>query len=303
MVNVHITSQGALIALALIHLKSNSQQIADSLQMPQTFYSLESVRPSFLLLKVLCKNLILWDAIQASETWVQSQLPPLIQDIYLNDISTVEAKYQQKYLEDGIDYSTVALCYINIVAGAVFSIGFKFAGTGNREAFRVVQEYLRMFRKIKYIQTNKDSIGMVHTNATKNQVDKNTVETCLCVSAFAMSMIMAGTGDIECFKTLRALRKRFEHDMHYGYNLAIHMSLGFLFLGGGSFTFSRTDLSLASLICALYPVLPGSPADNRYHLQALRHFYVLAIESRLLQARDIDTKEFLELNMRVEVAH
>ena len=142
---------------------------------------------------------------------------------------------------------------------------------------------------------------MVHTNLTKNSVDKNTVETCLCVSAFAMSMIMAGTGDIECFRTLRVLRKRFEHDMHYGYNMAINMSLGFLFLGSGAFTFSRSDLAIASLLCSLYPIFPSSPNDNRYHLQALRHFYVLAIESRLLQARDIDTGEFLNIQMNVEV--
>ena len=34
MVNLHITSQGALIALSLIHLKSNNQAIADQLSMP-----------------------------------------------------------------------------------------------------------------------------------------------------------------------------------------------------------------------------------------------------------------------------
>lgn len=78
---------------------------------------------------------------------------------------------------------------------------------------------------------------------------------------------MAGTGDIECFRMLRVLRKRFEHpDLHYGYNMAIHMSMGFLFLGSGAFTFSRSDLAIASLICALYPVFPSTPSDNRYHL-------------------------------------
>lgn len=116
------------------------------------------------------------------------------------------------------------------------------------------------------MQSNKDSIGMVHTNVTKNQVDKNTVECCLCVSAFAMSMIMAGTGDVECFRTLRVLRKRFEHEMNYGFNMAINMSLGFLFLGSGAFTFSRSNLAIASLICSLYPVFPTNPSDNRYHL-------------------------------------
>jgi hypothetical protein len=57
---------------------------------------------------------------------------------------------------------------VNIIAGAIFSIGFKYAGTGNREAFKIVQEYSNFFRKLKIIQSNKDSIGMVHTNLTKN---------------------------------------------------------------------------------------------------------------------------------------
>lgn len=65
----------------------------------------------------------------------------MIKDIYTSDIKTIELKYQQKYIEDGIDYSTVALCYVNIIAGAVFSIGFKFAGTGNKEAFKIVERY------------------------------------------------------------------------------------------------------------------------------------------------------------------
>jgi hypothetical protein len=33
----------------------------------------------------------------------------------------------------------------------------------------------------------------------------------------------------------------------------------------------------------------------------LRHFYVLAIESRLIQARDIDSGAFLNIKMNVEV--
>lgn len=181
-------------------------------------------------------------------------------------------------------------------------MGFKYAGTGNREAFRLILSYCNFFKKLKVMQSNKDSIGIIYTNANKNVIDRNTVETCLCVSAFAMSMVMAGTGDAECFRVLRVLRKRFEVEMHYGYNMAVNMSLGFLFLGSGAFTFARSDLAIAALICALYPQFPSNPSDNRYHLQALRHFYVLAIESRLLQARDIDSGEFLNIAMDVEVA-
>jgi len=63
MVNVHITQAGALIALALIHLKSNNAQIVQRVGLPDTFYSLEFVTPGSLLLKTLCRNLIMWDSI------------------------------------------------------------------------------------------------------------------------------------------------------------------------------------------------------------------------------------------------
>ena len=141
MVNIHITSPGALIALALIHLKSNNEQIASKLLMPQTFFSLESVRPSFLLQKVLCKNLIMWDSIKCTREWVFSQIPTIVKEIYENDITTIEKKFSQQISEDEIDYSTIALCYVNIIAGAVFSLGFKYAGTGNKEVFNLISEF------------------------------------------------------------------------------------------------------------------------------------------------------------------
>ena len=93
---------------------------------------------------------------------------------------------------------------------------------------------------------------------------------------------MAGKCDVSCFRILRVLRKRFESEMHYGYNMAINMAIGFLFLGSGAYTFSRTNEAIAALLCATYPIFPSNPGDNRFHLQALRHFYVLSIETRLL---------------------
>jgi len=113
---------------------------------------------------------------------------------------------------------------------------------------------------------------------------------------------MAGTCDIDSFRQLRVLRKRLESgEMSYGYNMAIHMSIGFLFLGSGALTFSRSEKAIAALLISTYPVLPTSESDNRYHLQALRHFYVLAIETRLLQAKDIDTGRFVNVEVSIKV--
>ena len=78
---------------------------------------------------------------------------------------------------------------------------------------------------------------------------------------------MAGTCDVDSFRELRVLRKRLESgEMNYGYNMAIHMSIGFLFLGSGALTFSRSEKAIAALLIATYPILPASASDNRYHL-------------------------------------
>jgi len=75
MVNIYVTSSGALFALTLIHLKSNNYTIANRLQLPDSFFTMEFVRPISLLQKVLCRNLIMWDQIQPSEEWVYSNIP------------------------------------------------------------------------------------------------------------------------------------------------------------------------------------------------------------------------------------
>ena len=94
----------------------------------------------------------------------------MIRDIYENDIVTVEKKFSQQISESEIDYSTVALCYVNIVAGAVFSLGFKYAGTGNKDVFNLILEFTHFFRNPKIVNSasSKDQIGVIHNNVTKN---------------------------------------------------------------------------------------------------------------------------------------
>jgi anaphase-promoting complex subunit 1 len=114
-------------------------------------------------------------------------------------------------------------------------------------------------------------------------------------------MVMSGSCDLESFRALRILRKRFEADMHFGFNQAIGLAFGLLFLSNGQFTLSRSEKAIAGLLSAVYPIFPQSAYDNRFHLQALRHFYVFALETRLLQARDIDSGAFLNIEATVEM--
>lgn len=78
---------------------------------------------------------------------------------------------------------------------------------------------------------------------------------------------------------------------------AIHQALGLQFLGAGRLTLSRSPEAIAALLCAFFPKFPIHSNDNRYHLQALRHLYVLAVEPRILLPRDIDSGKLCLCNV------
>ena len=80
--NVEITSAGAQVALGnhlflpflfihlltllltgLMYLKTNNQSVAARLNVPETHFMLERVRPDLLLMRVVCKSLVLWDSV------------------------------------------------------------------------------------------------------------------------------------------------------------------------------------------------------------------------------------------------
>jgi len=100
---------------------------------------------------------------------------------------------------------------------------------------------------------------------------------------------MAGTGDVTTFRRFRKLHGRTEADVPYGSHLAAHLAIGVLFLGSGSFTFGTSNIAIAALVCAFYPLFPTAPLDNKSHLQAFRHFWVLAVENRCIIPRDVDS--------------
>ncbi|RXG57434.1 Anaphase-promoting complex subunit 1 [Armadillidium vulgare] len=108
---------------------------------------------------------------------------------------------------------------------------------------------------------------------------KSTVETCLCSILLSLSLVMAGTGDLEVLRLIRYLRSRVGltvSTVGYGSHLAIHMALGFLFLGGGKVLLRDFEYRPRLSYCLLFP-------------QAFRHLYVLAAEPRLFLPVDVDS--------------
>lgn len=79
------------------------------------------------------------------------------------------------------------------------------------------------------------------------------------------------------------------------------MLVGLLFLAGGNSSLRRDPLSTACLLLAMCPRFPSRSIDHQYHLQPLRHLYVLATEDRALHTIDVDTGKPVALNVEVEL--
>ncbi|KAL1953463.1 hypothetical protein VTO42DRAFT_2801 [Malbranchea cinnamomea] len=266
---VHILDRataGATVALAIIFMKSNDITVAEKIDIPDTPVQFDYVRPDIFLLRTLAKHLIMWDSIEASPEWLRKNLPKI---------------YRRRYKLTSINHlSTDDMSFFNIVAGLCFAVGLRFAGSGSSEARDLLVAYLDQFIRICRLPVvNYDG-----------KLTRNSVRNCQDIVALSAAAVMAGTGDLVVFRRLRSLHGRIDGETPYGSYMAAHMAIGLLFLAGGTYTLGTSDLAVASLLCAFYPIFPTTVLDNKCHLQAFRHLWVLAAEPRCLIPRDIDTR-------------
>ncbi|XP_034966996.2 anaphase-promoting complex subunit 1 isoform X4 [Zootoca vivipara] len=269
-INVDVTCPGATLALAMIYLKTNNRSIADWLRAPDTMYLLDFVKPEFLLLRTLARCLILWDDILPSSKWIDSNVPQIVRE------NSVSLHATEMPSSEDLNLETLAQAHVYIIAGACLSLGFRFAGSENLAAFNCLHTFAKDFMKCL-------------SSATASIAGHYNLETCLSVVLMSLAMVMAGSGNLKVLQLCRFMHKKTGGEMNYGFHMAHHMALGLLFLGGGRYSLSTSNSSIAALLCAVYPHFPVHSTDNRYHLQALRHLYVLAAEPRLLVPVDVDT--------------
>ena len=181
--------------------------------------------------------------------------------------------------------------YLYLVAGCCFSIGLKFAGSADPEAFSLLLQQCDFFLKVQAFTSS----------AAAEKPNRYANETCLAMSLLSVSLVMAATGNLEVLKRLRKLHGRPLSEVSYGSQMSLHQAMGLLFLGGGYRTLGTSNKAVAALIISLYPIYPLLSFDNRYHLQALRHLYVLAIENRCLVSKNIQTKALCQVPVTIEL--
>lgn len=289
---VHVfdrATAGAIIAIALVYMKSSDQSVARKIDIPDTQAQFDHVRPDMLMLRVVAKHLILWDSVSTADlggparSWIESNLPACYEG-RLREINASGGKHP---------LSSSDVPFFNIATGLAWVLSLKYAGSGNTRVRDEILDFLDSLYGIK---------GGADAHYYDAKLAKSTLRRCVDVLALSAATVMAGTGDIRTFRYLRRLHGRTDAETPYGSHLAAHLAIGALFLGGGTYTFGTSNLAVASLVCAFYPLFPPDVHDNHVHLQALRHLWVFAAEQRCLVITDVDTQRPIRMPITLTMA-
>ncbi|KAK8136208.1 Negative regulator of mitosis [Apiospora sp. TS-2023a] len=284
---VHIldrSSAAAIVAIALIYMKSDDHIVARKIDVPDAMLQFDYIRPDLLLLRTLAKHLILWSEIKPNHDWIRKNLPARYQ-------SRVSPPTQPFNGPGRGPLNSTHLPFLTILAGLCFAIGLRYAGSGDPAVRDLLLNYLYRF------------YGLCRSIPHKANFDERAVQVtgrmCLDVVALSTAAVMAGTCDIKVLRILRSLHGRNDAETTFGSHMAIHMAMGVLSLGCGTQTFSNSNLAIASLLVAFYPVFPDQVQDNKSHLQAFRHFWVLATDPRCLVTKDVATDTPVGVPIRI----
>lgn len=255
---------GLVLTLLLKFLSIyRNKSVAKQLALPEAHFSLDKIRPDFLFLNVVARSLVLWDEVEASSEWIEEQIPIFISDFFTRLQRKLRGDTDIKEYRINVDSKAMKEAHAFIIAGACFSLGLRFAGTGNEKARDAVFEKVVEFQKYR---DDSDPFSMLI------RPQRPIVEMCTGSAALSiMTMIMAGTGDLKILRLLKILRWRCDDGVKYGSHMAINAAIGMLFLGGGTCTLGNEPEDIAALLVALFPRFPMSTQDNQYHLKALRH--------------------------------
>nr|CAB3465535.1 unnamed protein product [Digitaria exilis] len=192
---------------------AESEEIAARLSIPNTYFDLQYVRPDFVMLRIIARNLILWSRIQPTKEWIGSQIPETVR-------SGVSNMSEGAMDTDEFDAEALFQAYVNIVTGACIALGLKYAGSRNSDAQELLYVYtVHFLNEIKHIPVRTASIlpkGLLQ------YVDRGTLELCLHLIVLSLSLVMAGSGNLQTFRLLRYLRGRIsaEGQVNYGLQMA-----------------------------------------------------------------------------------
>lgn len=206
--NIDVTAPGATLALGMMFFASGNEAVAEWMKPPETMFLLDFVRPDLLLLRVISRGLIMWNSVEPTTEWLNSQIS--------KTLSKIMKEKPNPEIDTDLDHEAISQAYSQLLTGAALVLGLRYAGTENPIAFKTLKKTMAFF-----LSANGQYIG--------EYAGKATIESCTILVLIALSLVFAGTGNLQILRMIRHYRSRIgtQHSqVTYGSHMAIHMALG-----------------------------------------------------------------------------
>lgn len=284
-IDVNTTAPGATLALGLMYLRTGRKEVSDLLSQPRDLFELDHIRPDLLMIRAISIGLIHWEDIRPTQEWLDAQLPDFIRATW-----TQRSKERSEQATD----QTVELAYYNIIAGACFVIGLKYASSINEDAYKLLTGTYAQF-------SSGVHSGGGGANSYEDKIRRAAIRQGQNIIMLAYAIVVVGTGDIAAYRKFRMLHAA-ESGFAYGARMASHMATGMLFLGAGRCTFGTSNFDVAALCISCFPRFGSQVDDNRAYLQAYRHFWALAVQPTCISTVDVANLQSVYLPLKADHA-
>lgn len=160
--------------------------------------------------------------------------------------------------------------WASIICGYCLGLGIRYAGTSEQAVVSTLWDYTNEFLTLASLDTSSGSSK--ERSIPKNLSEyfpKNFLESCVCTLLVSLSLVNAGTGNVKALRLCRYMQAKIAATQitstsnTYGMEMCISMATGMLFLGGGRYSLSNDDRSIAVLLAAVFPKWPINAHDNR----------------------------------------
>ena len=163
----------------------------------------------------------MWDSVQPTEAWIDEQVPATVSRALFpsrygtSGLASEENKRGHMKSRDArqLQPRDALNLYMCTITGYCYGMGLVFAGTSDDRAKNAI------LSKLKFLQSIRDNRPQLELSIILDRTIKPLVDMCISVVAVSLSVVMAGSGDIDCLRTLRELRWRVD-DVTFGTHMA-----------------------------------------------------------------------------------
>ena len=109
--------------------------------------------------------------------------------MYENKIEVIENDFYYGTLINNIDFQNISITYFYCITASIVSLGFKYAGTNNKEVARLMQQFLLKIKNLNMATELIIKNQIKFNNNNKFNLNKTDQDKILCILSYSLGIV------------------------------------------------------------------------------------------------------------------